>query len=62
MICPSCGAEELHDRKRFLDWRGPGAPPPITVHRECSHGHAWHIPLVIKPNTRPAICDCPASV
>ena len=53
MTCPVCGDEERQDRKPALaDVR------PLTLHRECPDGHAWHMPLVIKPRTRPAPCDC----
>jgi hypothetical protein len=48
--------------------RPGGAPGPhegardvggsLTLHRECTSGQAWHMPLVIKPETRPALCDC----
>ena len=55
MTCPACGQEELEDRKTVLDWRKPG--DPITLHHECPNGHAWHMPLVIKPGTEPAPCD-----
>jgi hypothetical protein len=44
MICPACGEEERQDRKTVLaDAR------PLTLHRECPSGHAWHMPIVIKP-------------
>ena len=43
MTCPACGQEERQDRKTALaDVR------PLTLHRECPDGHAWHMPLVIK--------------
>jgi hypothetical protein len=53
MTCPACGQEERQDRKTVL-----GKARPLTLHRECLSGHAWHMPLVIKPETRPALCDC----
>ena len=53
MTCPARGQEERQDRKPALaDVR------PLTLRRECPDGHAWHMPLVIKPRTRPAPCDC----
>jgi len=65
MTCPACGEEERQDRKVAV-WRkgaGPLSPMPesagrLVLHRECPSGHAWHVPLVIKPGTRPAPCDC----
>jgi hypothetical protein len=51
MICPACGEEECQDRKTVLDWRKRG--DPSTLYRECPNGHAWHMPLLIKPATRP---------
>jgi hypothetical protein len=50
MTCPACDQEERQDRMRVL-----GTTGPLTVHRECPSGHAWHLPLVIKPETRPAL-------
>jgi hypothetical protein len=55
MTCPACGQEERQDRKVVL-----GTARPLTLHWECTSGHAWHMPLVIKPGTRPAPCDCEA--
>jgi hypothetical protein len=52
MTCPTCGQEERQDRKTVLEAR------PLTLQRECLNGHAWHMPMVIKPETRPARCDC----
>ena len=48
--------EKLQRRKIVLDWRKRG--DPITLQRECPNGHAWHMPLVIKPGIEPATCDC----
>jgi hypothetical protein len=67
MICPACGEEERQDRKVAV-WRkraGPLSPTPqpqgrLVLHRECLRGHAWHMPLVIKPGARPTPCDCEA--
>lgn len=53
MTCPACGQEERQDRKTVL-----AEARPLTLHRECLSGHAWHMPLVIKPETRPAPRDC----
>ena len=55
MTGPACGQEERQDCKTVL-----GTTRPLTLHRECTSGHAWHMPLVITPNTRPAPCDCEA--
>ena len=55
MTCPAFGQEERQDRMRVL-----GTTGPLTLHRECISGHAWHMPLVIKPETRPTPCDCEA--
>ena len=55
MTCPTGGQEERHDCKTVL-----GTARPLTLHRECTSGHAWHMPLVIRPNTRPAPCDSEA--
>jgi hypothetical protein len=41
MTCPACGEEERQDRKTVL-----GKARPLTLHRECLSGHAWHMPLV----------------
>ena len=46
MTGPACGHEERQDRKTVIDWRKRGNP--ITLHRECPNGHAWHVPLGIK--------------
>ena len=55
MTCPAYGQAERQDRKTVLDWRKRG--DPITLHRECPNGHAWHFPLVITPGIEPALCD-----
>jgi hypothetical protein len=55
MTCPECGQEERQERNRVL-----GTTGALTLHRECTSGHAWHLPLVMKPETRPAACDCEA--
>jgi hypothetical protein len=68
MTCPARGEEDRQDRK-FAVWRKRGAPLSSTpespgrlvLHRECPSGHAWHMPLVIKPGTRPAPSDCEAA-
>jgi hypothetical protein len=52
MTCSACGQEERQDRKTAL-----GRARPLTLHRECPSGHAWHLPLVLKPGTEPAACD-----
>ena len=65
MTCSACGEEDHQDRK-FAVWRKrggplsstPKSPGRLVLHRECPSGHAWHMPLVIKPRTRPAPCDC----
>ena len=65
MTCPACGEEERQDRKVAV-WRkgaGPLSPAPqspgrLVLYRDCPSGHAWEVPLVIKPGTRPAPCDC----
>ena len=49
MACSACGQEERQDRKTVL-----GKARRLTLHRECPDGRAWHLPLVIKPGTRPA--------
>ena len=55
MTSPACSQDERQDRKIGLaDVR------PLTIHRECSAGHALHMPLVIKQEMRPAPCDCEA--
>ena len=56
MTCPACSQKERQDRKTVLDWRKRG--DPITLHRECPNGHAWHSPLVITPGIGPEPCDC----
>ena len=53
MTYPACGQEERQDRKSVL-----ASARPLTLHRECPSGHAWHLPLVLKPGTGPAACDC----
>jgi len=53
VTCPACGQEERQDRMRVL-----GTTGPLTVHRERTSGHAWHLPLVIEPESRPTPCDC----
>jgi hypothetical protein len=52
MICPACGQEERLDRKVVL-----ASPRPLALHRECSRGHVWHIPLVLEPRTELAPCN-----
>jgi hypothetical protein len=53
----------LHDLPRVRPRGAPGSQEgsrddgPPDLHRECTSGHAWHLPLVIKPETRPAPCD-----
>ena len=59
MTCPARGEEERQDGKTVLRWRKRGNP--ITLHRECSNGHAWHMPLVSKLGTEPVPCDCGAA-
>jgi hypothetical protein len=67
MTCPACSDEERQARKIAV-WRkraDPLYPTPqssgrLILHRECPSGHAWHMPLVIKPGTRPAPCDSDA--
>jgi hypothetical protein len=44
MTCPACGQDERQERKTVLS-----SPRPLTLHRECPSGHAWQLPLVIKP-------------
>lgn len=53
MTCPAFREEERQDRKTVIK-----AARPLTLHRECLSGHTWHMPLVIKPGTEPAPCDC----
>jgi hypothetical protein len=67
MTCPACGEEERQDRKVAVWRKGGGplsptlhSPGGLVLHRGCPSGHAWHMPLVIKPGTRPAPCDCEA--
>jgi len=33
----------------------------LMIHHECPSGHAWHMPLVIQPDTRATPCDCDAT-
>jgi len=64
---PACGEEERQDRK-VAGWRKRAdplsptlqSPGRLMLHRECPGGRAWHMPLVIKPGTRPTPCDCEA--
>jgi hypothetical protein len=67
MTCPACGEEDRQDRKVAVWRKGAGPLSPtaqsqgrLVLHRECPSGHVWHMPLVIKPGTRPAPCDCEA--
>ena len=67
MTCPACSEEERQDRKVAV-WRKradplsptPPSAGPFVLHRECPSGHAWHMPIAIRPGTEPAPCDCEA--
>ena len=39
MICPTCDQVERQDRKTVV-----ANLRPLTLHRECLAGHAWHMP------------------
>jgi hypothetical protein len=53
VTCPACGEDERQERKTVLE-----RARPLTVHHECPDGHAWHLPLALKPGTEPAPSDC----
>ena len=53
MTCPTSGQEERQDSKTAV-WKARR----LTIHSECPGGHAWHMPLVLKPGTEPAARDC----
>jgi hypothetical protein len=55
VTCPRCGQEERQDRKVVVEH-----VRPLTLHHECAGGHAWHMPMVIRPATRPGPCECEA--
>lgn len=56
MTCPACGQDELQGRKSALFDKTRRRP--LTLHRECPNGHAWHVPLLTKAGSRPMPCDC----
>ena len=52
-VLPRCGQEERQDRKGVLFDKTRRRP--LTLHSRCANGHAWHMPLVIKPDTEPGV-------